>query len=299
MTGTETNPFGGYRVAIRTFYMKGRDLSVVRSWSQRNSLDDPNADCGLSTAVTGKAASEDSVCVIGQYRATAPDTTAKLASDRGNRDADRMTQEFLLTIRSDESAKHDWEWFKANDVQKNDGNTPELQLIRSMKEKLNKTPPTASLSFTSEDWELGNKACWWIECKVPPSVLKELESEIIAQRARDLHIGVSWVAGLVDDEHAPPSIPVTWGLFAIDKWPEPLRGHLTYIEWHASDEALDQTTLTPPETDEHQLLSRSNKKEDVDRLVKILARQMLLFTRACTIGFVAALALILIGYFLR
>jgi hypothetical protein len=158
--------------------------------------------------------------VIGQYRATTPDTTGGLGSAvRASRDNDasQETKEFALTIRSDESAKRDWEWHKANDVDRNDGSTPELRLIGLIKEKLSEAPPTAILSFTPEDWEFGNKAEWWIECKVPPAVLNQLESEIIAQRARDLHVGITWVAGLVNDEHAPPSIPTTWGLFAISK----------------------------------------------------------------------------------
>jgi hypothetical protein len=62
MTDAETKPFGGYGVAIRTFWMKGRDLAVFRGWSQRESLDDPNTDRRFSTTITGKAVSEDSVC---------------------------------------------------------------------------------------------------------------------------------------------------------------------------------------------------------------------------------------------
>jgi hypothetical protein len=52
------------------------------------------------------------------------------------------------------------------------------------------------------------------------------------------------------------------------------------------------------ETREFDLTIRS-EEEEVHRLSKVLVGQMLALTRACTIGFLAVLALILVGHFLR
>jgi hypothetical protein len=72
-----------------------------------------------------------------------------------------------------------------------------------------------------------------------------------------------------------------------------LRGHVTGIRWRASDDLAARITTV---AEEQQLPSRA---EEVDLPGKILAGQMLSLTRACTIGFLAVLALILFGYFLR
>jgi hypothetical protein len=281
MTDTETKPFGGYGFAIRTFWISGTDLVVSRRW-EREWLIEPNAVARFSTSITGKAVSEkDSVCVIGK---------------------DRETREFDLTIRSDETAKREWEWHKANDIYENDGTTPELRVSGRISEILSETPPTATLFVTTDDWEIGSKGGWSIECAVPPSVLTQLEAEVLAQRARDLYMGIEWAAGLVRDEHAPPSFPTSWGLFTINErhGPEPLRGHVKLIGWRVSDRvAVPDEPM--PFAEEHQQTSQrsSSIEEEVHRLSKVLAGQMLALTRACTIGFLAVLALILVGHFLR
>lgn len=101
----EARPFGGYGHAIRTFWIRGRDLVIARLW-EREWLVDPDAGARFSTSIRGKAVSEeDSVCVIGK---------------------ERESREFDLTIRSDEHAKRTWEWSKAVEGYENNGTTPEL-----------------------------------------------------------------------------------------------------------------------------------------------------------------------------
>lgn len=280
MTDTETKPFGGYGFAIRTFWIKGRDLVVARRW-KREWLIDPSAGARFSTSITGKAVSEkDSVCVIGK---------------------DRETKEFDLTIRSDETAQQEWEWHKANDIHENDGNTPELRVSGRISEVLGKTPPTATLFVFDDDSEIGSKGGWSIECAVPPPVLARLETEVLAQRASDIYIGIEWTAGLVRDEHAPPSFPTSWGLFTINErhGPEPLRGHIKLIGWRVSDRSVMADEPVPIDGEPHQASQRGGVYEEVHRLGQVLAGHMLGLTRACTIGFLAVLALILISYFFR
>ncbi len=216
MPDTETKPFGGFGFAIRTFWINGTDLSVSRRWERRR-LMDPEAGDRFSTSIAGKALSEkDSVCVIGK---------------------DGDVKEFDLTIRSDEAAKQEWEWHQANDIYEYDGSTPELRVKARINEILSETPPTATLFVTDDDWEIGSKGGWSIECAVPPSVLARLEAELLAQRVHEIYMGIEWAAGLVRDEHAPPSFPTAWGLFSVPEGygPEPLRGHVKFIGWRVID----------------------------------------------------------------
>lgn len=277
---TDTKPFGGYSFAIRTFWVKGRDLVVARYW-EREWLFEPSTGARFSMSITGRAVSEkDGVCVIGK---------------------DRETKEFDLTIRSDETAQREWEWDKAMGIYENDGTTPELRVSSRISEVLNKTPPTATLCVTDDDWEVGSKAGWSIECAVPPPVLAQLEAEVLAQRASDVYIGIKWTGGLVRDAHAPPSFPTSWGLFTINErhGPEPLRGHITLIRWRVSDRSAMPNEPMPVGGEPQQTAQRRSVEEEVHRLGQILAGHMLGLTRACTIGFFAVLALILIGHFFR
>src|SRR5215470_17315675 len=198
MTDTETKPFGEYGFAIRTFWLKGTDLSVSRRWHRSDSDSGTEPGDGFSTSITGKATSEkDSVCVIGKE--------------------DRGTKEFHLTIKSDAYAAQEWEWMRRTRevIVKNDGTTPELRIRAHIYDTLSKDPPTATLFVTEDDWEVGSKGGWSIECAVPPSVLAQLEAELRTQSAQELYLGIEWEGGLVYDEHAPPSFPTSWGLFTI------------------------------------------------------------------------------------
>lgn len=88
MTDTETKPFGGYGLAIRTFRIKASDLVVSRRW-ERESRVEPDADDRFLTSIAGKAVSENgSVCVIGKHG---------------------EAKEFALTIKSGTYAKQESE----------------------------------------------------------------------------------------------------------------------------------------------------------------------------------------------
>jgi hypothetical protein len=75
-----------------------------------------------------------------------------------------------------------------------------------------------------------------MDCRLPLLVLKQLEDDLIAQKAQKIFIGIEWEAGLVRNEHAPPSCPTTWGLFKTKEngEPEPLRGHVKLFGWTLS-----------------------------------------------------------------
>jgi hypothetical protein len=126
MTDNETEPFGGYSFALRTFEFKGVDLSVFRLW-RRDRLIDSDAASGYSTSIRGKAISKDGVRVI--------------------REDEVGTKEFELIIRSDANAKQRWETARTNEevLFKNDGTTPAQRLRAIQFERFSQNPPTAFL----------------------------------------------------------------------------------------------------------------------------------------------------------
>ena len=280
MSDATTRPFGEYGFAICTFWVKCTDLTVSRRW-ERERLSDPDGGARFSISITGKAISEkDSVCVIGKE--------------------DRETKEFDLILKSDADAKQQWESIRSMSEATTPHNrtTPGMRVRGSIFERLNKKPPTAVLLAPYDDWESGDKGGWLIECAIPPSVLAQFETELLAQRVHELYLGIEWDAGLVRDEYAPPGFSTSWGLFTIGErqTPEPLRGHVKLIRWNVSNElaALDQ-----PVRQEQLQTQQRNIEDEVERLGKTLAGHMRALTRNCVIGFFAAIALILVGHFLR
>ena len=277
MTDTDRASLGGYGPAIRTFWVKGVDLTVSRLW-EGSPLIGTDAVDKFSTSIRGRAISEDGVCDINQ----------------GD-----QSKEFDLTFRVDTYAKQEWERTRINEavLVKNDGTTAALRLRGLSFERFDKNPPTASLNVYRPDREIGGEGGWWIECRIPPAVLAQLEADLLAHRARELRVGIEWEVGLVLDEHAPPSVPTLWGLYTINetKGPETLRGYTKSVQWRGSGKptSLAETAQgkqqAPPEPID----------DEIDRLGKTSASQMLALTRACRIGFLAALALILLGHILR
>jgi hypothetical protein len=277
MTDTDTKPFGGYGFAIRTFWIEGTDLTVSRRW-RREEYGIGGGD-RFSTSIEGKAVSEkDDVCVIGK--------------------SDRETKEFALTIKSDEHAKQEWDHSSSIEALVAGGDkssTPELRVKFHAFETFSKNSPTATLFVMDDDWEIGSKGGWSIECAIPSSVLAQFEAELLVQRVHKLFIGIEWKGGLVRDEHAPPSVPTSWGLFTIAETPEPLRGYVNSIGWRVSDESA----APEKSVSERQQPSRRNIEEEVDRLSVVLADRTLALKRVCILGFFAVLVLILASHFLR
>jgi len=210
---SKEKPFDGFSFAIRTFWVEGTELTVWRRWSG-NSLD-PEKPRKLSTSISGQGILEkDSVCVIG---------------------SDKQTKEFSLTITSNEEVAQEWERIKEIDeiVTPHGDQTPELRIRKRIYEALDNNPPTAFLFYSNGDWEVGAKSGWAMECKVPLYVLEKLESDIESKKIKKITLGIKWEAGLVKDEHDPPSVPTTWGLWKLQGKddPEPLHGHVESITW--------------------------------------------------------------------
>ncbi len=200
-------PFEGFGFTGRYFYVEVTNLAVRRYWSGESGNGEKAAK--VSIYIHGKGFLEtDSVCIIG---------------------SDERSREFSVTLRSDEFVREEWKENKGNEevVTPHGDSTPELRIRKRIFDELDKTAPTAILYFVEEDWEVGLKSGWGMECKLPLVVLRQIEEDLIANKTQNITLAIKWEAGLIQNEHAPPSVPTTWGLFKIDKrgGPEPLRGH--------------------------------------------------------------------------
>ncbi len=217
--------FGGFGLAIRTFWIKAKDLKVGRVWAK-----DQLGSGGpgkFTSRIHGVAVSEkDGVCVIGDKK---------------------IMHEFALTLNVDTDVSTAWERYKASSVTKfriNEKTPAEIVgLLKFIDERLSEDPPTATLFNYEDDWEIGIKGGWEISCMIPTEVYDKIEEELRAGLIQSVTLGIDWEAGLVFDKHAPPSFPTNWGMFRIadDETPEPLQGHVTSVRWTPKDHL--KTTL--------------------------------------------------------
>lgn len=288
MNDSTTRPFGEYGVSSRTFRVKCTRLIVSHRWARESSSF--GEDSGSSILIQGKAITEkERVRVIGKEGPA--------------------ISEFNLTLRSDADVEHSWkkeresEEFLTKIDTKIDSNAPELWLRDRIFERLNENPPTAYLCVTEPDWELGVDGRWWIQCEIPSSLLTRFETEIPVQRISELYLDIQWEGGLVhgachgleeDDIHGI----WTWGLLTLGQLQsvQPLRGHVKFISWDIPNQSGVPDQSFRPE----QLQTQPRNIEgEIDRLGGTLACYMQALTRNCAIGFFAAIALILVCYFLR
>jgi len=225
---TKQDAYGGHGFAIRTFWFDVTDLHLHRRWSRESFVTDKPE---FSDFVTGKAVSKDRVGVIGREGAV---------------------NEFHFTLTVDTDAKESWEWHKAHDVLAYTDHSrykPEhVRIKKLINDFLDADPPTAVLFTDRDNWEIGTKAGWFIECTAPSEVLAKLIYDVAAQTVVTVTIGVKWKVGLIRDEHAPPSFPTVWGLFCLEenRSPEPLRGHVNSIRWSPTK----RLETTPEKTDD-------------------------------------------------
>jgi hypothetical protein len=268
MTDIEAAPFGGYEFATGMFRIKCLNLSVYRHWGE--TILEPASGGKFTTSITGRAVSEnDSVCVIG---------------------TDREVNEFALEVGSDAHAKEEWQQIRRLEELANphDDATPEGRIRDYIFDELGKAPPTATLVVTVEH---GITSAWSVTCALPPDVLALLESDLLARRDVELNIGIKWVAGLVRIH------PTSWGLFTVadGHGPEPLRGYVKTVGWRIAAGPAAPEEAWPGSRDQLQ----ASKDGKVERLVEALVGDTRALKRSFVIGFLAALALIVMGHFLR
>ena len=62
------------------------------------------------------------------------------------------------------------------------------------------------------DWEIGSEDEWFLECQIPSKIFTALAHDLTEGRCRKLDLDLELNPTLVDDEHAPPGVPVTLGV---------------------------------------------------------------------------------------
>jgi hypothetical protein len=216
LSGAEPKAFGGFKPRNQQFLVTGYALRAVRRWEREAFESDEVPRFSISISGVGVATTDD-VCIIG---------------------TDRSSQAFGLQIRSDRDIAKEWETIRRLDevaYGEQGIGTPERQLRDLQYDVLNKEPPTATLFF--------NKG-WNLECNIPEAVLAQITAGIDTQEVDQVTIGINWECGLVQPYEpfgrllARSSRNATWGMFTLpgNTEPEPLRGHISVLEWRPSRE---------------------------------------------------------------
>ena len=201
MTAFETEPFAGFSITGRPFWIKGVDLIVSRNW-KRSRVGNVGIEDGKFSLISGKAIAQGAtVCRIGSAH---------------------KRSEFRLTMESDANAREHWEFIKGikgwgwRGTQEG-ADTPEQRLTARIQEILNKEPPTATLFVGEGEWVL--------ECRIPLTMLVQFEDDFRSGRTGEINMSIDWVGGL--------QLLDTWGLFCLNERQdvEPLLGHVVSLGW--------------------------------------------------------------------
>lgn len=121
-----------------------------------------------------------------------------------------------------------------------------LQYLRIVYAQFEERPPTIWLGFSKADCELGNKDEWQLSCEVPRPVLNALATDISNGKCDRLDVLLTLAPTLVDNEHAPPSVPVTLGILRLGKYDGgSSRGWIERVSWRipAAVRAVSETDL--------------------------------------------------------
>ena len=245
MTNTEARPFEEYEWNSCPFHVRCEDLVVSRVWRRERDYTHGTGP-ELSTQITGTAVLYGSVGFI---------DIKGIAINR-----------FDLAITSDAHAEEEWKAIRRmKDIieshkQYNAIDDTAQRRIRShIFEEIDKKPPTAFLTLLGlgcpSDEQIqefirhvkASKKPWGtLECKIPASLLAELERELADQRAHELHLTVEWISAPVKAGNAGWH----WGLFRVDDeiHPEALYGQVTKVKWHVSSGS--HAVVESPEADQ-------------------------------------------------
>lgn len=116
------------------------------------------------------------------------------------------------------------------------------------------------MGFWQKEWEFTIEEHWWLECKIPKATFEQLAADIRRNQCHRLTLGIELAPMLVDDEYAPPSFPVTFGVFRMGEHDGGYgQGWLTNVSWRAStvkrrrpiprgEESLSEEIEPSPET---------------------------------------------------
>lgn len=274
--------FDGYGIAkFRTFRFDVVNLRFARSWGNSEYSGAP-PHCAIGVVKGDAIAIMDDVRIIG---------------------CDLRSSEFSFSLRSDIASANDWNTLMSNMRLINslggdkDASAKGALLIKRVEERCKEKPPTAILDYMEKDIELGIKSHWWIEVQIPDLVLTQLEQDISSKAVEKLHLGVDWIFGLVNHEHAPPAYPVTWGIVKDMGGYSGMIGHVTSISWSLS--TTSKGALNQPST---QVAESKGHSDDAGHLVQsigLLAQAVKVNSNRITSALLIVIALVGVGYILN
>ena len=116
-----------------------------------------------------------------------------------------------------------------------------------------------SIGFMEADWEIGNDDSWYLSVLVPVEAYNELNALFEAGKLGSISMGLKTDL-LVEsfDDHAPPSVGVTWYLKPGKYGYDPAHGKMTHLRWQTTEtkfsepspEFKDELEATPEGKDE-------------------------------------------------
>ena len=163
----------------------------------------------------------------------------------------QRTAHFHLTLKSDETRKEEWNLHVADRA---------TQYVPS--QRWAEEPPTVSAFQNGR--ELGGiwQGEWWMECAVPPLVLKQLEADLASGGVNEVQIRIDWAAP--DDDTF-------------------YYGRVDSVRWSVQSKQLEAAETAGPDT-------RANA-----RVRELVISQLSDLHTAVTFGFIALFALLIVG----
>jgi hypothetical protein len=200
---------GRFAPSIRTMWLHLSSLSVSRSWNPEDPFSeqpremDPNVDVAISGIAD---LGECSISVVGS-ELPAVRQFSFMISPAKQADANQRWAR-VKSLRGD--------WFA--DLLSEDPEHPDqgrlVQYLRNTYEQFDERGPTARLYHRAAYWEAGIEEGWEGSCEISPDAFAVLVADIHAERCTQLTVGLKLQPMLSDSEHAPPSLPVTFGVLS-------------------------------------------------------------------------------------
>ena len=270
-------------MTLRTFRVEVKNLKLHRSYSAKRRSEE--TDVFDEITFHGDAVLEkDSVAFIGEEQ--------------------NKAQEFPLTIRSSGNSQSfkeylEKEWGQVQAIspsaERFKGADPTIYgFVQRVAKRLTEDPPSAMLFCSPSDWELGMEEGWAIECVLPREALGRFQDDFLARRIGRCVLSLDWVGGLVNDRHAPPVIPVTWGVLKGEDDGGYLCGHVTGFGWEVEQQEVPASVSSvplPPADETMAVAAPGSEAESPAGNLRLISREVARLARTVKTGFALVLGL--------
>ena len=235
----DKNPIlGGFRQSLRFIHANVIDLRVTRGWTSNKILmfsDASATNLKMWQTISGTAVLDtDSIELIGLKNTLANQLSFQLSP------FDDWNSQFDEWKQLEEAGFGPLINFEEEDS--NSDKARIAQFLRNCYSNFDKRPPTVYISHSDTDSELRHRGGWDISCKVPLIVFDSLVNDYLQGRSSMLSILFTLIPALVNDEHAPPNIPVRFGLLSsgtgsAGSW----YGRIESLSWQPGNNAYSES----------------------------------------------------------